>query len=281
MAYIDMQLVKGPELKGHIGTLNDSGLLPEPIMMAKGTRIATLAAAFVKGIEAVNDVGKLDDVPEAAFTYYATIMKQGDPPKADADARTPSTAATDEATEGADADAKALEAKAAKAQAKATAAAAKKEEKKAKAPTAAEKKAAAAADKKAKAAADKAAKATAKKRDDVAAKKAKAAADKKAKAEAKAKAAAAKKAAAKPKAKAKPVLVKSAVFAKVLLSKKTKKWDVKALVEAVAEKTASPYIDTRRKCNAYIALLRTMGVLEDAGDKLVMAEWYRKALAEK
>jgi type I site-specific restriction-modification system R (restriction) subunit len=250
MAWIDMELVKGPELRSIIEALNGSGLVPEPIDLKKGRRIANLAGDFVKAIEAVNTMGKLDDVPEAVFNYYVAIVKEGEPP---------------DAAE-----------KKAKAEAKKKAAAEKKAKAKAERDEAERKKAAEA---EASAAEDETAQAEAKKM------------EAKAKAEAKKKAAAkkptAKKAAAEKKAPAKKTapkkqpLVKAAVFGKLLLSKKTKKWDVKELVNALADKTGSGYVDTRRKCNTYIALLRTMGVLEDAGDKLVMAEWYRKALANR
>lgn len=275
MAYIDMELVKGPELRTIIDALHGSGLVSEPIDLKKGRRLANLAGEFVKAIEAINEAGKLDDVPEAVFNYYVGIVKEGDPPdvaekKAAADKKKAEAAAKKkaaaeakkaEATDDGAADDGAADDKKAKADAKKAEAAAKKEEKKA-----------AAAEKKAKAEADKKAKAEAK---------AEAAKAKKAEAAAKKKAPAKKAPAKKPAKPKKAVLVKAAIFGKLLLSKKTKKWDVKELVEALAAKTESPYVDTRRKCNTYIALLRTMGVLEDAGDKLVMAEWYRKALADK
>ena len=259
MAWIDMELVKGPELRSIIEALNGSGLVPEPIDLKKGRRIANLAGDFVKAIEAVNTMGKLDDVPEAVFNYYVAIVKEGEPPDA------AEKKAKAEAKKKAAAEAKAKKAAEKKAKAEAKAERDEAERKKA-------------AEAEASAAEDETAQAEAKKME------AKAKAEAKKKTAAK-KAAAAKKAPGKKKAPAKPkkpVLVKAAVFGKLLLSKKTKKWDVVELVTALAEKTGSTtLVDTRRKCNTYIALLRTMGVLEDAGDKLVMAERYRKALANK
>lgn len=262
MAYVEMELVKGPELRSIIEALHGSGLLAEPIDLKKGRRIANLAGDFVEGIEAINAAGSLDNVPEAVFNYYTTIVKEGDPPD---------KAAKEKAK--AEAKAKKKAAAEAKKKAKAEEAAAKKKEEEAAAEEAAAKEAATEAE------ADKintALEEDERKKAEEAKKKAaakKAAPAKKPPA----KKATAKKTPAKKSAK----LVKSAIFGKLLLSKKTKKWDVKELVEALAAKTESPYVDTRRKCNTYIALLRTMSVLEDAGDKLVMAEWYRKALANK
>jgi len=74
MAEINMDAVKGPELKTHIATLNACGLLPEPIVVKPGRKNVDLAAEFVAGIEATNDIGKLDDVPEAVFNYYTNIV---------------------------------------------------------------------------------------------------------------------------------------------------------------------------------------------------------------
>jgi len=269
MAYIDMELVKGPELRSIIEALNGSGLLAEPIDLKKGRRVANLASDFVKAIEACNAGGQLDNVPEAVFNYYVHVVKEGEPP-------VEQTKAPEDEEAKAAAKAAAVAEKKAKAEA----------DKAAKAATAAaeaEAKAAADADAKAAAAAEKKAKAEAKAA--AAAEKKAAAAEKKAPAKAKApakKAPAKAKAPAKKPAKAKaPILVKASIFGKLLLSKKTKKWDVTELVNELAEKTKSPYVDTRRKCNTYIALLRTMGVLEDAGEALVLSEWYRKALADK
>lgn len=77
MAEINMDAVKGPELKVHIKTLNESGLLPEEIVVRPGRKNVDLAAEFVAGIEATNDIGKLDDVPEEVFTYYTSIVVPG------------------------------------------------------------------------------------------------------------------------------------------------------------------------------------------------------------
>jgi hypothetical protein len=274
MAYIDMELVKGPELRSIIEAFNGSGLLAEPIDLKKGRRINNLAEDFVNSIESVNGMGRLDEVPEAVFNYYVAIVKEGDPPD---------KAAKKQAAEDAKA-AKAVK-KMEEAKAKAEAAAedeialeAAKEAAEADAKAAAEAEEAAKAKAASKAEAKAKAEAVKKKQDEIR-QKAAAAADKKTPAKKDpAKKAAAKKPPAKPK---KPTLVKAAVFGKVLLGKKAKKWDIVELVQATAEKTKSPYVDTRRKCNTYIALLRTMGVLEDAGDKLVLSEWYRKALADK
>lgn len=74
MAQINMDAVKGPELKNHIKVLNESGLLEEGIVIRPGRKNVDLANEFIAGIERCNDIGKLDDVPEAVFTYYTTIV---------------------------------------------------------------------------------------------------------------------------------------------------------------------------------------------------------------
>jgi hypothetical protein len=72
----------------HIKTLNESGLLPENIVVKPGRKNVDLASEFVAGIEATNEIGKLDDVPEAVFDYYTSIVV---PAKKAATPATPAT----------------------------------------------------------------------------------------------------------------------------------------------------------------------------------------------
>jgi hypothetical protein len=95
MAEINMKAVKGPELKVHIKTLNECGLLPEAIVVKPGRKNVDLASEFVAGIEATNDIGKLDAVPEEVFTYYTSIVVPGDDKK-----EAPAAPATKPATAG-------------------------------------------------------------------------------------------------------------------------------------------------------------------------------------
>lgn len=79
MAVIDYKAVNMNALKTQCKVLNESGLLPEPIEIRVGMKKQELADAFVKGIEQCNDIGKLDDVPEAVYTYYTGIVKPEEP----------------------------------------------------------------------------------------------------------------------------------------------------------------------------------------------------------
>jgi hypothetical protein len=80
MAIIDEKKVNMNTLKTNVKALNESGLV-ETAIPVKGKKLE-LAAAFVKGIEAINDIGKLDEIPADVFTYYQEIV----PPKKDAEA---------------------------------------------------------------------------------------------------------------------------------------------------------------------------------------------------
>jgi hypothetical protein len=74
MAAIDTSKVKMPELKTHVAALNATGFLDAPISIRVGVKKDDLAAAFVKGIEECHSKKKLDDVPDAIYQYYCTIV---------------------------------------------------------------------------------------------------------------------------------------------------------------------------------------------------------------